>query len=307
VKTTVYSEAELASLCTWASTIEEVVDLKAKESLSGYYETEGYLRHLSSSATWRVRKAISQALRGAETLGDVRLERFGRCVVLRTAQWALDGRKEMPSINAFRGKLSDFAIEMLAGSTELAKAVGDSGKTARCICGSTADLQASAVGDGRPPRLVLTSPPYPGVHVLYHRWQIQGGKETPAPFWIANRLDGDGAAYYTMGDRKSHALGKYFLELRRSLDAVAAICDEHTIGVQVVAFSEPKWQLPRYLSVVDDAGFEELFLSKDGESLPEPRLWRKVPNRKWYASQRGDTGGSQEVVLFHRLRGACSS
>ena len=27
-------------------------------------------------------------------------------------------------------------------------------------------------------RLVLTSPPYPAVHVLYHRWQVKGRKET---------------------------------------------------------------------------------------------------------------------------------
>jgi hypothetical protein len=150
---------------------------------------------------------------------------------------------------------------------------------------------------GQKPRLVVTSPPYPGVHVLYHRWQIHGGKETPAPFWIANRLDGDGAAYYTMGDRKTHATGKYFTQLRASLDSVAAVCDHDTTIVQVVAFSEPSRQLPQYLSVVDEAGFEEHFLAVGGQ-----RLWRSVPNRKWYASQRGRTSGSFEVVLFHRLR-----
>jgi hypothetical protein len=30
------------------------------------------------------------------------------------------------------------------------------------------------------------------------------------------------------------------------------------------------------------------------------RLWRSVPNRRWYSDQRGDTPGSQEVVLIHR-------
>ena len=54
----------------------------------------------------------------------------------------------------------------------------------------------------RAPKLVLTSPPYPGVHVLYHRWQVDGRKEAPLPFMIANKLDGAGSSYYTMGDRK---------------------------------------------------------------------------------------------------------
>jgi hypothetical protein len=27
-----------------------------------------------------------------------------------------------------------------------------------------------------------------------------------------------------------------------------------------------------------------------------------VPNRKWHANSRGQTGGAREVVLFHTLR-----
>ena len=46
----------------------------------------------------------------------------------------------------------------------------------------------------RSPRPVLTSPPYPGVHVLYHRWQVDGRKEAPGPFWIAGKLDGAGSS-----------------------------------------------------------------------------------------------------------------
>ena len=63
------------------------------------------------------------------------------------------------------------------------------------------EISRSAVGIEEEPemlrrlpiKLVLTSPPYPGVHVLYHRWQVQGRRETPAPFWIvtAASLDGD--------------------------------------------------------------------------------------------------------------------
>ena len=31
------------------------------------------------------------------------------------------------------------------------------------------------------------------------------------------------------------------------------------------------------------------------------RVWRGVPNRKWYARNRGEIAASKEVVLFHRL------
>ena len=151
------------------------------------------------------------------------------------------------------------------------------------------------------PKLVVTSPPYPGIHVLYHRWQVDGRKETPAPFWIANKLDGSGAAYYTMGDRKAQELRTYFDNLRASLSSVAALCSQETTIVQVMAFSEPSWQLPRYLSVADDAGLREFFLP-NLKGSGDGRLWRFVPNRKWHADQKGKTNGSQEVVLFHRLK-----
>jgi len=223
--------------------------------------------------------------------------------VLRTAQWALDGRKTLPTVADFRERLRDSAHEMIDGSKELARAVAShSGVSTKCLHRPTSGLEQEPLFRDRRPRLVITSPPYPGVHVLYHRWQVQGGKETPAPFWIADRRDGAGSSYYTFGDRNTHALRTYFVTLRAALDSVAAVCDRDTSILQVVAFSKPEWQLPRYLSVADDAGLEEHFLAPAKRGEQPERLWRTVPNRKWHASQRGYTTGSEEVVLFHRLR-----
>jgi hypothetical protein len=103
-----------------------------------------------------------------------------------------------------------------------------------------------------------------------------------------------------MGARTKE-LNSYFTNLKASLQSVAALCDDNTMIVQVVAFAQPEWQLPRYLSVADDVGLDECLLPS-GTSTPDGRLWRTVPNRRWYADQRGTTNGSQEVVLFHRRR-----
>ncbi len=70
--------------------------------------------------------------------------------------------------------------------------------------------------------------------------------------------------------------------------------------VQLVAFSDPSWQLPKYLDVMTQAGFQEVKFPSIIKS-PDFRIWRSVPHRKWYADQRGRTMGSNEVVLFHRL------
>lgn len=53
-----------------------------------------------------------------------------------------------------------------------------------------------------------------------------------------------------------------------------------------MAFSDPSWQLPRYLSVADDAGLSEFFLP-NLKRVGDGRLWRLVPNRKWHADQKG--------------------
>ena len=38
------------------------------------------------------------------------------------------------------------------------------------------------------------------------------------------------------------------------MSSVAAISNARTVIVQTVAFSEPEWQLPRYLETMEDAG-----------------------------------------------------
>ncbi len=306
VKTTIFSREELAVLTRWAERIAEGINLSEPVERDPLYEEAGYTRHLDTAANWRLKKAIEQVLASARKLTPLRLESFARCVVLRTAQWALNGRKNLPSIDDFRDMLVADATAMIAGARQLREATIQSGHArARisCLNRTTSGLEHDVIfSDGKRPRLVVTSPPYPGVHVLYHRWQVDGRKETPAPFWIANRLDGDGAAYYTMGARTKE-LNSYFTNLKASLKSVAALCDEDTVVVQVVAFSQPEWQLPRYLSVADDVGLQECLLPA-GADTPDGRLWRTVANRRWYADQRGTTNGSQEVVLFHRRKDA---
>jgi hypothetical protein len=102
-----------------------------------------------------------------------------------------------------------------------------------------------------------------------------------------------------MGDRKYPELRTYFDNIRATMTSVVALANALTVIVQMVAFSEPKWQLRRYLETMEEAGLTEVRLpALSGER--DGRLWRSVPSRRWYSHQRGVTPGSQEVVLFHR-------
>ena len=300
VKTTVYSEAELERLGAWSRRVADAIHIRKSSIRFADYAAEGYYKHLDHRSRWRLRKAIEQGLGVAIQLGAPRLEGFGRCAVLRTAQWALDGRAKLPSLDDFREFLHVTATNMVEGARALRAAVPSPRPIAQIISRSAAGLEHDErLRVWRAPRLVLTSPPYPGVHVLYHRWQVDGRKEAPLPFLIANKLDGAGSSYYTMGDRKYPELATYFSNIKATMSSVAALADEQTVVVQMVAFSDASWQLPRYLETMAEAGLQELFLpTLRGEG--DGRLWRSVPGRRWYSDQRGATAASEEVVLIHR-------
>ena len=301
VKSTILSETELETLAAWGARLPHVVGIHGKSIQLSRFAKLGYYKHLEHPSRWRLRKGVEQALASAIRLGRPRLEAFGRCVVLRAAQLALDGRSRPTGIDEFRCFLGVTAAQMVEGARELRAAVKAVGRhPVRILHRSAAGVEHDArLENMRLPNLVITSPPYPGVHVLYHRWQVDGRKEAPLPFMIANKLDGAGSSYYTMGDRHYPELRTYFENIKATMSSVAALANKRTVIMQMVAFSEPECQLKRYLETMQQAGLEEVklpALRRQGDG----RLWRSVPGRRWYSNQRGDTPASEEVVLFHR-------
>jgi hypothetical protein len=310
VKTTVMSESDAEITRFWIENVEDWLNLRNPPRRFTDWIELGYQKNINGRTTWPIRKSLELALANVSNLSKPHQQDFIRCVLLRTAQWALDCRKKIPSAREFRGKCVEFFNEMIRGTNELQEAIKkdvekslyfDSIKPL-CLQRSVVGIESAAIGkEYLPPRLILTSPPYPGVHVLYHRWQINGRKETPAPYWIAGSLDGNGASYYTFGDRKQEYLQNYFDEARKVYSSLSKIADEKTLLVQLVAFSDPSWQLPAFLGTLKQAGFREIQLPTVSQ-CPDERLWRQVPNRKFYADQRGSISASKEILLVHQLR-----
>jgi hypothetical protein len=304
-KSSTLGEEDFRLIQAWARSIRH--KLNAHGEVHRDLEWLQYQRNISSRTTWPIRKLLEQALSTIWNLPSPTQRRFARCVLLRTGQWALDCRSKVPSASQFRNQLRLFLDEMLAAARHYTAVVRATERLAgspvhvKCLHRSAVGIELDeSLGDfRRPPRLVLTSPPYPGVHVLYHRWQIRGRRESPAPFWIANSLDGNGASFYTFGARES--LDNYFSQAAAAFRSVALVSDASTMVVQMIAFAEPKSQLPRYLEVLESAGLSEIKLRPFANSA-DGRAWRSVPNRKWYARQKEQSGSSNEVVLFHRKK-----
>lgn len=307
-KTTLFSDSDISGIRAWVERAQS--DLKLTQVLDRPVDwiSQGYQRNISGRTTWPIRKTLEIALASLDSLRNERQRAFVRCLLLKTAQWAVDCRKYPPSAHEFRRQIHIHAEEMLEGALDLreelelskGRYLPENPSAPTCLHLSAKKIaESSNYSFSSAPRLILTSPPYPGVHVLYHRWQVNGRKETPAPYWIANCLDGNGAAFYTFGDRKQRKLKDYFESMRGCYMALSAIADKNTWLVQLVAFSRPEWQLPLFLEILRECGFDEVLLD-DMPKVIDGRSWRTVPNRKFYAGHKGSTPSSKEVLLLHR-------
>jgi len=309
IKTTYLTKREQTWIRKIGSQLITETSLSQQPERPTEWIKSGYLKNLNSESVWRIRKLMEIFIERICRIRNPRSQAFLRCVLLSTGQWALDNRKHTPSVNEFRQQFAANVEAMLEGMQELCsnekKSVKESAIQTpietHIIHSRAQDLDNTTQFSHFPtPKLVITSPPYPGVHVLYHRWQIHGRRETPAPFWIANCLDGRGLSHYTFGWRGEEKLPSYFSQLEESFKSIIQILDRDTTIVQVVAFSDPTWQLPKYLEVLDKVGLEEIHLPpKLGEKYE--RLWREVPNRKWYAMQNDDVASNRELILIHRV------
>lgn len=243
-----------------------------------------------------IKKAVAAALASISELPSLRARNFARCAVLRVGQWALDGRESHTALADFRDRLGVTTKEMLTALTSLVSEKRKSGGKAIILHGDAVELGNAKVfaEDKKRASLVVTSPPYPGVHVLYHRWQVDGRRETPAPYWIAGCNDGQGGEFYNFGDRKESAADRYFARSLATLKVIRTVMQDGGHIVQMVAFNRPADHLPRYLANMETAGFAEVTVGAG------TRIWRHVPGRKWHARQKGRTDSSKEVVLVHR-------
>jgi hypothetical protein len=303
VKTTPLNEDDLIKVDDWVWSLPEHLNLHLPALRAVEWQKTGYQRHLP----WPIRKTIEFALARITELSRKRQQRFARCILLKLGQWALDCRQRIPSAAEFRDELIGCLDLFIKGMREFRDAVrehpapGQASRTVSIHCAAEDLPNHAGAFDALPnrPTLVVTSPPYHGVYVLYHRWKVRGRKESPAPFWVADCKDGQGQAHYCFGHRKQKGLTTYFEGIRSCFAGVRQVIDPRALVVQMVAFSEPEWQIPRFLESMERAGFTEV--SPESLGLPvADRLWRSVPGRRWFALIQGILATSKEVVLFHR-------
>ncbi len=274
----------------------EVPKLRFSDPLVEAPESEASRRNLTAPGVRVIRKLAALALQSAPepAMGPART--FVQGAILAVTQWALDGKRVLPTASEYRERLGAAALEMLDCMAHLWALAEDVGAPVSPLVQTLDALDLGTLEpfqQGERADLVITSPPYPGVHVLYHRWQVGGGRETPAPYWISASRDGRSAAYYTLGARNSHSDDGYFLKIQARMRAIREVMKPGAAILQVIGFSEPERQLRRYLRLMAASGFTEY------RAPGAHRIRRRVPGRKWHAVQRSSAPASREIVLIH--------
>lgn len=305
-KTTVYSQEALDELLEFSRSISKV-RLSALSRSHELWGDLGYWRNISDPGTWRIRNLLQRILGDLSEFHDPYAEQLARCALLRTGQWALDMREAIPSVEEFRQQLDQDIRSMIEVAEAHRQHVEDAwGQIYEPVVierGLPESVRHPLMKVYGPPRLILTSPPYPGVYVNYHRWKVRGRRETPAPYWIADRLDGHGINRYTMSARNRDGSKLYYTKLSDAFEALVSLLDTNGTVLQVVGFNGGHEQLDRYLLLMNDLGLSEVKLEKLS-TASDGRLWRNIPGRRWWvaAGQRSEAAPntSREVVLIHR-------
>jgi len=297
-KTTPISSTDIAQLREWISNLSNA-QVEDYPSL----EIDELKHHFSK----KFLHSLDAFLESIDFLKSETAKRLARLALLKVYQNSLSDRSGYPSNKLLKQKLEVELERIILGLEKFLNACQSSGFTKQEILSSRKLLNRSSIGiesDNKikefikEPRLVFTSPPYPGVHVLYNKWQIASRKETFLPYYISGMNDSQPEAYYTLGGRSKTGVSKYFDLITQSFLSVAKVVHRKAVIAQLVGFSDSSIQLPLYLRAMEDAGYKEIFpLSPEGK-----RLWREVPNRKWYTNGRDKWDASKEVLLFHMMR-----
>jgi hypothetical protein len=200
VKTSLLAESSLREIVDWVAELGGSLSLHQPSENAELPNNTHYL----TNVPWPMRKLIGLVLARVPELRTKPQQRFARCLLLKISQWALDCRSRIPSAGEFRKKLAEKLQELQIGARSFRRSVHRNRPpngglpAALCLHRAAAELPNADAITSLPkrPSLVVTSPPYPGVYVLYHRWKVRGRKESAVPFWLANCDDGQGQAYY---------------------------------------------------------------------------------------------------------------
>ena len=309
VKTTILSHKKIAFIKKFNEKIVNTkINFKSKRRknhvhLSHYFNTKNFSNEEIRKIN-QIKAGLEQYHFAISKIKDVAIRNFLTCLLLRTAKNILDNVRPVGSFKKFKLDLINNCNRMLSDmfdfekELEINKSIYGSYNKVKIIKSDILKLKKiNSLKKGKI-KLILTSPPYPGINISYNRWQLHGRRDTKLPYWIMNTK----APVFTKLNYKhgkKRELNDYYQNMTKVFRNLRPYCSSSCLIVKLLSFRNKIKEFRMYREAMDKAGLEEIKILKKGDG----RLWRTVPKRRWkvrYSKKK--LKSNKEVLLVYKYK-----
>ena len=301
VKITKLSKAQIDKIELWAFLMSQNLNYKlkndqfTKEALSLINYKGLGRKEIFNLKT--IIKGTSFYLEKLKEIRDKKVKDFLKLLILRCLHSTLHDKRPIAYFHIFKRKIRSNSLDMLEGMSTLDKYLINSRNKFSIYSKSSTKINKTKELKSKKVKLIITSPPYPGINISYSRWQIHGRRNTTLPYLVLGIPVPENKSIFNFQSPRNKTYNLYFDKLKTIFKSIKKICSKNTIILQLVAFNHENGLFEKYLKTLEDCGFKEMKLKKKG------RVWREVPNRSWQAKfVKGNIPASNEVLLLHKIK-----
>ena len=299
VKTTKISRKNIDEIEKWAYRMSNKINFKLKND-KFYKKALSIINYkgLGKKEISNLKKVIKGAsfyLKSLKKIKNKKENDFLRLLLLRCLRSTLHDKRPIADFHVFKAKIRSNSLDMLEGMKSLDQYLVNSRNKFKLYNKSSSKTHIVKELKSKKVKLIVTSPPYPGINIPYARWQIHGRRNTTLPYLVLGFEIPENKSIFNFQNPRNETLNIYFDTMKKVFSSIRKISSKKTIILQLVAFNKETGVFDKYLKTMEECGFKELNLKSKG------RVWRKVPNRSWQARYvKGDISTSNEVLLAHK-------
>ena len=300
VKITKLSKAQIDKIELWAFLMSQNLNYKlkndqfTKEALSLINYKGLGRKDIFNLKT--IIKGTSFYLEKLKEIRDKKVKDFLKLLILRCLHSTLHDKRPIADFHIFKRKIRSNSLDMLEGMSALDKYLINSRNKFSIYSKSSTKINKTKELKSKKVKLIITSPPYPGINISYSRWQIHGRRNTTLPYLVLGIPVPENKSIFNFQSPRNKTYNLYFDKLKTIFKSIKKICSKNTIILQLVAFNHENGLFEKYLKTMEECGFKELKMKSNGY------VWRKVPNRSWQARLKGNIPASNEVLLLHKIK-----
>ena len=301
VKTTKLSKKNIDVVEKWAYEMSKKIHYKLKnDTFSKKAFSIVNIKGLGKKEILNFKRIIKGAayyLKGLKKIKNKKENDFLKLLLLRSMHSTLHDKRPIADFHIFKEKIRSNSLDMLEGMKNFNENLFNSRDNFKIYNKSSSTTHKIKELKSKKVILIVTSPPYPGINIPYARWQIHGRRNTTLPYLILGFDTPENKSIFNFQNPRNETLNIYFDTMKKIFTSLRKISSKKTKLLQLVAFNSQKGVFKKYLKAMNECGFKEIHLKKNGH------VWRKVPNRSWQARYvKGNIPTANEVLLLHKIK-----